>query len=780
VGADFQVRDGMNQGNSAFYFLPPLVPSPTYDGEFDPTLAPLLTAFVTGPYTPVDVGDLNGDGYPDWEPLNAGACTDPVTYPLPAPTLGTGESYATAWNSKKRGPDAVTIGAVYRVCIALQAGNEILALGWRDVMPDDGGANQPRNTDQSPTYQFSAGNNLPVKFRIETGVLNEALCVNTDGTIDYDCTAALLTTAGDEAVCVGSTCSITAGGLTEPTLFLVERLPCYGDDPNIPDGHEPDAQGVNWIQGLDLPQYAGCIQVTVFDPTWDGFTTAGVVGACFFDDSGPPLETNQDESLRLHLQAHGAQTVVALDRVPAAAELSGACAEIYAAGPPPAPDAALGTRLAWQLRKGWHTIQRAVGPWLAPPQALAFHTGFGGHTALDPPPDDGGISGSVVAVSTAGPEGPMVQFHVTEGGAKVYMLAWALPSQMEKHQLGETDGVVAPEPLSVNVGTPVTVKVKVTDNGETEIVDQSSCVPDPLGGEVCGYLWDDPRPVKKAEVHFDATNDATLSAASVFTTFDQTPYGIAEVTVTPTKSGTSLVTASGYGIGARPLSGFGGFVPPPDGEITLLRGSLSFEIYACDNAAAGFISPIIGGGLDAAWQGAQLKQQVPVNLGGNVSGTADLYVGHDCSNLYLAFAVGADDANNNSLRFVFDNQGGGESADDNIISLTKIDGAWVYQDRYLSATCVGSKQANCGPEDPAGMRHGTGAAGFDAGINKFVYEFQFPLKSGDADHDFQRKLGETLGFYLAVSLGSGTKGNTEWPDQRGNFKSYQPYVITQY
>lgn len=775
TGADFQVRDGMNGGNSAFYFLPPLVPTPSYGGVFDPTLGPVLTAFVTGPFAAADVGDLNHDGYPDWEPIGATACSDAVAFSLSQPTLG-GESYATAWNTKKKGPNAVAVGSVYRICIGLQAGSQTVTLAWRDVMPDDGGANQPRNTDQSPTFQFSAGSNLPVKFRVEEGVLNQALCANTDGSINYDCTAALLSESGDEAVCVGSTCSLTAGGLTDPTLFLVERLPCYGDDGDIPEGHEPDDQGVNWIDGLDIPQYAGCVQVTVFDPTWDGFSTDGVVGACFYDDSGPPLADKQDESLRLHLQQHGQHTVVALDRVPAAEALeAGACRDIHAANTPPPAGSSVGSRLAWNVRRGWQTVQRTLNPWFAPPEALAFHTGFGGQTSLSPPPGDGSAPLSIAAQT-----GPSVQFHVTEGGARVFMLAWALPSQMEKYQLGGTPGVVAPEPLTVSVGVPVTVKVRVTDNGETDDVDQ--CVPDPQGGEICQPVFVDPRAVKMALVHFSASNDASVSAESVLTTSAATPYGIAAVSVTATKSGTSLVTATGYGIGARPATGFGGFVPPPDGEITLLSGSLTFELYACDNGASGFITPTVGGGLDGAWQGAQLKQSIPVNLGGNVSSTADLYVGHDCDYLYLALAVGADAATNNSLRFVFDNDGdGNEELGDNLISLTKNGaGTWDYQDRYLSADCLGSKQANCGPQDPVGLRQGMGAAGYDASIGKFVYEFRFPLTSGDAGHDFQRKLGEALGFYLAVSLGNGTKGNTEWPDQRGNFKTYQPYVITQY
>jgi len=763
-GTSFQVADGsafggdgMTGGNPNFFFLPPLVPSPTFSGTFDATLLSYLRVQVSGPYDNDGVAACKA--LPDFDFGEAdGLSVDPVA-----------ESYAYGWNT----PKSLRRDKVYRLCVALATPGTTIILGYRDVSPTQGGG----SVAEDPVYRFNLGSNLAVKFRVEEGVLN-AECPDTGQ--DYDCTLTLLTKAGDEGNCVGNSCAITAGGLSQPTLFLVERLPCSAnDDPaGIPEGDGPDMQGVNWIKGLDIPQYAGCVRVTVYDENWNGFSTPGVVGACFYDDSGPPLADKQDESLRLHLQEQGKQPVSALDRVPSTSELSAQCQTQYTLGAPP-PDAPFSSRLAWHIRQGWRHVQRTVDPWFAPPEALAFHTGFGGSTDLK----SGDGSTPTLSVAATPTQGPTVQFQVTATGAKVYMLAWALPSQMEKYQLGSTDGVVAAEPLATNVGTPVTVKVKVTDDGETDDIDQSSCVPDPLGGQICGYLFVPPREVKKALVHFAATNDATLTADSVLTTFDGEPYGIAEVTVTPTKSGTSLVTASGYGIGARPATGFGGFVPPANGQITLQSGSLSFEIYACDNTAAGFITPTIDGGLDAAWQGAQFKATIPVNLGGNTSSTADLYVGHDCNYIYLALAVGADESNNNSLRVVFDNNAdGSEGLGDNVISLTKNASGWLYQDRFLSADCIGSKQANCGPDDTSagGSLNGNGAAGYDGAITKFVYEFRFPLKSGDSAHDFQRVLGQSLGYYLALSLGNGTKGNTEWPDQKGNFKSYQNYVLTQY
>jgi hypothetical protein len=53
----------------------------------------------------------------------------------------------------------------------------------------------------------------------------------------------------------------------------------------------------------------------------------------------------------------------------------------------------------------------------------------------------------------------------------------------------------------------------------------------------------------------------------------------------------------------------------------------------------------------------------------------------------------------------------------------------------------------------------------------FVYEMKHPLASG-SPYDLSLQAGETVYYYGAVSLGGGSKGNTEFPDQKGNFRNY--------
>ena len=61
--ASFLVSDGANGGNPHFYFLPPIVPTPSYTGVFDPTLLPYVEVQIRGPVadpTAPGCSDTNG------------------------------------------------------------------------------------------------------------------------------------------------------------------------------------------------------------------------------------------------------------------------------------------------------------------------------------------------------------------------------------------------------------------------------------------------------------------------------------------------------------------------------------------------------------------------------------------------------------------------------------------------------------------------------------------------------------------------------------------------
>ncbi|MDH5198207.1 MAG: hypothetical protein OEY20_13270, partial [Gemmatimonadota bacterium] len=300
--ASFQLADGRNwepaaNWNKHFFFLTPIAPTPTtFNGPFDPAAGPHLRAWITGPW-PVTVDPTSGK--PDALTAN---CSDSQFYALPAPVLGTTESYATSWHpSRDSGVEPTPDNSLaYRICVSYQAASIEIVLGWRDVLPDDGGSNQPRNTEQDPIYQFGSNGNLPIKFRVEEGILDDEFCqfdVLTGGEL-YDCKAKVLSSNGT-ATCENNTCEMTAGVLGSPTeLFVVEKF-----GPGSAQCSEPGATTPPWLQ-IDNPQYAGCVLVRVPNTEFQGFVNSvGTVGACFYEGSGPTMNSvDQRESMQLHVQ----------------------------------------------------------------------------------------------------------------------------------------------------------------------------------------------------------------------------------------------------------------------------------------------------------------------------------------------------------------------------------------------------------------------------------------------------------------------------------------------
>jgi hypothetical protein len=762
--ADFQVSDGSafgGFGNEYFYFLPPLVPSPDYDGDFDPNLLPYLSVQVSGPFTD------------DTEAV----CADPRFVFDEAAGLevdAANEQYSYGWNT----PRSLNRDQVYRICVVLDVpGVEPTTLGFRDVRPTQGGG----SVAEDPIYNFNWGSHLAIKFRVELGVLTPALC--TSGTLgdDYDCTAQLLG-SNETALCDNETCSLTTGVLNEPELWLIEKFGV--DNPacfNAADAGDPDSAVAGFPLTMDIPQYAGCVRVTLFDEdlSFDGFVDSyGTVGACFYPESGPPVKVaqGQDESVQMHIEYSDG---------PIWSLPWGATGGIFAECElveTQSSASGVGGQIASAARKVWRGAQQVLNPWFAPPKVYAFHTGFGGHTSLRSTedgltsPDGGSLMQGASLVQDDGALGEIdVQALNMDGTVKVFHLAWALPSQMAATTFCAGPGCsgLATSPLTVNLGDPVTLTIQVTDNGA--VADASA-----FGGRSLGT----PRGVEGARVTFadtDGGSDVQYSDDGGYVTYSFTPDG----------EGLSSITASGFGIGTTggPYDAFenGTYV----NQASLLAlGQLTFGVRVCVPTpdADGIIADPAAG-----FYASQTWQPVEVNLGGSKTGTAYVLMANDCDDLYLAFMVPGDVSNTTSLRFVFDNAPTGsslgnlsfaESADDDILSMALVNDGLVFQDRYLSDACLGSKQADCGPLDD--RQDGTGGASlngftFEGTTGWYVYELKHPLKRLPSDvapfQDFDRDPGQFLGWYLALYLGNGTKANAEFPRQNGNFKSYLGYEI---
>lgn len=274
-------------------------------------------------------------------------------------------------------------------------------------------------------------------------------------------------------------------------------------------------------------------------------------------------------------------------------------------------------------------------------------------------------------------------------------------------------------------------------------------------------------PVENATVHFDVTNGSgpPTGVTSVLTD----AAGMAALDWTLGPSGPNRLEASGLGIGL--VAGADGthlILPPPGGDgvyadhtgnvVDLGRGVLHFDATVCS----------AGPDVDGAVASGEYANSASftANIQGG-STPAVVYWTNDCDNLYMALEVVSNQEVVNDLRFVFDNDNDGvpEIGDDVLFFERTKAGPHVFSDRHRPSRCNG--QSDCSVADPGG-NDGTAVFGFDAVAGVSTYEMVHPLSSGDASHDFQLNLGDSVGFYLVLQIGKGAQGNTEF----GDFESY--------
>jgi hypothetical protein len=140
------ISDGAHDGSvPGFYFLPPMAPSPTFSGTFDAALQPRveicqLAGAVCGPLA----ASFSFGSGPGSVRLDAAA-----------------QHYAANWNT----PKSLDPAAFYRVQVFVGT----FRLGYADVDVVRTGRERD-GVDQTRFVPLVAGQTLPVKFRIETGI----------------------------------------------------------------------------------------------------------------------------------------------------------------------------------------------------------------------------------------------------------------------------------------------------------------------------------------------------------------------------------------------------------------------------------------------------------------------------------------------------------------------------------------------------------------------------------------------------------------------------------
>ncbi|MGD8868576.1 MAG: hypothetical protein PVI01_13140, partial [Gemmatimonadales bacterium] len=276
------IEDGAHGGNSHFYWLPELVESPIYTGTFNPDLpATIKICELTGaePTEPTDPVCVVGTeqvlfGAPD-------VSVDPVN-----------EQYSAVWKTDDALPGDGYIDSDNFYRLSVWVGE--FELGQRDLDPED---SPPSGSGGKllPFYPFKLGNTINIKFRIELG----AFCLTGDPENCGECFYSASGTNDGNNDQVGRACN--AGGqygvyippgndAIDDVLVIPERI-LPGEPVTLLDGtvlscdpdSDPDSPTfgqVDFIQGLDIPQYPGCFFIRTIPELEGDLDFPAVVGSC--------------------------------------------------------------------------------------------------------------------------------------------------------------------------------------------------------------------------------------------------------------------------------------------------------------------------------------------------------------------------------------------------------------------------------------------------------------------------------------------------------------------
>lgn len=148
---NFEIADAARGYKAGFYWLPPMVKQPVFQGTFDPALSPT-----------VDICELT-----------AGVCGAVLaTYTMTSGTGGDlvtvdveGEHYQVSWHTNEFDLSAT---GLYR--ISVRAGIQDVLLGFADVQPVDNGSGL-KDVDRDEYIALIDGRTLRIRLRIETGIV---------------------------------------------------------------------------------------------------------------------------------------------------------------------------------------------------------------------------------------------------------------------------------------------------------------------------------------------------------------------------------------------------------------------------------------------------------------------------------------------------------------------------------------------------------------------------------------------------------------------------------
>ena len=168
------VADAMHGFAPGFYWLPPLGKERALGGAFDPALAP-----------EVEICELAGD-----DCRQVLATYTMTSGPRAEAVRLDGGHYAVNWNTRD-----FDLSADRRYRILVRAGRGVL-LGSADVAPVETG-NARKNVAASAAVPVVLGRTLPIKFRIETGIVGEVAVSPTRASVSPGATQQFVATLRD-------------------------------------------------------------------------------------------------------------------------------------------------------------------------------------------------------------------------------------------------------------------------------------------------------------------------------------------------------------------------------------------------------------------------------------------------------------------------------------------------------------------------------------------------------------------------------------------------------
>lgn len=467
------ISDGAHMdGNAEFFFLPPLVPDPSGDPDFDE--GAFRGDFL--PFVTVEIRHLSDcQTYDETGTLlttftsTTGPGSETVRVDLQA------EHYIANWHVGDF--TEVSDGDCFRVA-ALVGGQE---LGFADVEIVDKVGGKGKNQNTGDDISLKDGRTLPIKFRVEENALCEG---------NGPCESQVITDANGGQVVLLDDQGDPIGGID----FEPNSLPDGQDAVVVTVEVAPLDQGEACLEigGLPvgLPQFGECLLITTDPPLAGELDPPATVGVCIeLPNTG--LSGVQQDLLQIHRFDEDTGETTALPNTS-----TDICNAPSALGP------ALEGPFEF-AQAGWRLFQENVLFWMDPPPLYAGDLGLGGFTrstsrfkwalpakmeilggnnqveatgsTVDPDPtvlviDQNGdpVAGATVALAveaTAEAVGSVTPASVTTGGDGRASGTWTLGASAGTNQLTFTGTgianplVDAPAPFADNVDPRDPVKL---------------------------------------------------------------------------------------------------------------------------------------------------------------------------------------------------------------------------------------------------------------------------------------------------------------------------------